>query len=98
MILALLLPAAQVLVGLRPEAVSLTATDTHRVQTEARVTYVERLGGQSVIGLQTAAGSLIAMEEGFSRLAVGQGVTAHVSLDRAYWFDVKTERRITFES
>lgn len=79
------LPAGELRVGFRPEAVRI---DRSRPTTRARVELVERLGERTLVYARLADGQPITAEdEGDSRVAIGEEVPLMLNGAAAYLFD-----------
>ena len=77
----------EVLVGIRPQAVTLSAGGELHGEIEA----VERLGSDGFVYLKTAAGSVIARFEGAPELTVGEAASATLPASHMLLFDAQTE-------
>ncbi len=85
-----------VTLGLRPEdigsAVAEQVPDTPRIQ--ATVEVVEPMGSESYIYFRTADTSFISRVDAHRKFQVGETAQPAVFIDKAHFFDAKTEQRI----
>ena len=80
----------EVIVGVRPQAVSLAAGGALRGEIEA----VERLGSDGFAYVKTAAGTVVARFEGAPSLTVGEHAAVSIPADAVHLFDANDERAL----
>jgi multiple sugar transport system ATP-binding protein len=85
-----------VIMGLRPEDIGSNAAEqsANAPRLKAAVEVVELMGAESYVHLRSGKSALISRVDAHRRYKVGEVVDSAVFIDKAHFFDPKTEKRI----
>ena len=77
--------------GIRPEQISNDPKTGANEPIHLKVEIAEPMGSESLVYLKTGSGSIIARIQGDHIFHLGEDVPAYFEMDRATFFDPKTE-------
>ena len=84
----------EVVMGIRPENISLQPIEENNVELTGRVSFVEPIGSVTHIYFHVKELNLIASVEGYRRLHTGDEMPIFLQTDFLHFFDKETQKRI----
>jgi multiple sugar transport system ATP-binding protein len=88
----------EVVFGVRPEHLSVAATDASPAPATFTIEFAEQMGAESVLHLKGGGHGLIARVYGERLYKPGEQFTTHIDLEKAHLFDSETGNRLVEDS